>query len=116
MRQRNVEKHTLYIMQEWQYVNEIHEFIPKITTRKVVQLSKDGGKLIKIWDSVKGAAEYLGGNSSSISNVCSGRENSYKGFKWMYYEDWLKLQQKVAQYNLLNYMERFIKGRIIIKK
>lgn len=81
---------------KWQYVNELHEFIPKITTRKIVQLSKDGGKLIKIWDSVKGAAEYLGGNSSSISNVCAGRENSYKGFKWMYYEDWLKLQQKVA--------------------
>lgn len=60
---------------------------------KVVQLSLDG-KLIKIWDSIGEASRNLGCDNSSISKCCRGKYSQHKGFKFMYYEDYLKLNEK----------------------
>lgn len=57
---------------------------------KVVQLSLDG-KLIKIWGSIGEASRNLGCDNSSISKCCRGKYSQHKGFKFMYYEDYLKL-------------------------
>ena len=60
---------------------------------KIVQLSLDG-KLIKIWDSIGEASRNLGCDNSSISKCCRGKYSQHKGFKFMYYEDYLKLNEK----------------------
>ena len=46
---------------------------------KVVQLSMDG-ELIKIWD--------------GINETRNGRRTKHKGYRWMYYEDYIKLNGK----------------------
>lgn len=58
------------------------------SSKKVVQLSCDG-VLIKIWDCIIGIEREEGFNRSAITDCCKGRRKDYKGFKWMYYEDYI---------------------------
>ena len=58
--------------------------------KKVVQLNKDTNELIKIWDSIKDA-KIIGGFSSNISSCCKGKRKTSDGYKWMYYEDYMKI-------------------------
>lgn len=55
---------------------------------KVVQLTKED-VLIKIWDSIKDASEY-GFGTSGIVHCCKNRRKYHRGYKWMYYEDYIK--------------------------
>lgn len=56
---------------------------------KIAQLSLDG-ELIKIWESMR-EAERLGGfNNCCIGRCCKGACKSHKGFKWMFYEDYIE--------------------------
>ena len=55
---------------------------------KAVQLSKNE-ELIKIWTSINEADKYGGFHASSISKCCKGIRKTHKGYKWMYYEDYL---------------------------
>ena len=58
---------------------------------KVVQLDKNTNELIKIWDSINEAERKVGYKSQCICACCKGKRNTHKGYKWMYYEDYIKL-------------------------
>jgi len=51
--------------------------------RPVIQLSKTG-KEIKRFDSIRQAAYKTGGNPTSISSCCIGKEKTARGSKWKY--------------------------------
>lgn len=56
---------------------------------KVKQIDMYNGNVIKIWESLQEAAEFLKGNvkrASAICNVCKGRQNTAFGYKWEYAE------------------------------
>ena len=73
---KDLKKHTLY----------------DTNKRKVKQLDKETGNLIKIWNSMSEAAEYIGtkGKTSinaakgNISQNCRDKRNSCLGYKWQY--------------------------------
>lgn len=54
-------------------------------SKKLIQLSKEG-KEIKIWDSMKEAAEFFGIKRQSITSCINGKCKTVAGFKWKLYE------------------------------
>lgn len=63
-----------------------NERIRKVSGIRVAQYTLDG-RLVKIWDSISQASQYLGCKStSSIRRVCKKEKgrHSYKGFIWRY--------------------------------
>ena len=63
------------------------------TNKQIVQLTLEG-ELVKIWDSIR-EANRNGFNRSCISECCNNkRQRTHKGYKWMYYEDYIKLNEK----------------------
>ena len=58
-------------------------------SKKIVQLTLDN-EFIKVWDSISDAVRELGFDCSTISKCCRGIKHKHKGFKWMYYEDYIK--------------------------
>jgi hypothetical protein len=60
--------------------------------KPILQLSLDD-QLIKEWTNKKYIKEELNLNPSTIKSVCNGtiKTNVYKGYKWMYKEDYEKL-------------------------
>lgn len=61
--------------------------------KKVCQLDKETGELIKIWDSLTEAAASFGDNRvSNLTYAIRGkyRHKFYRGYKWVYYEDFSK--------------------------
>ena len=60
--------------------------------KQVIQLSLDG-KLVKVWPSSR-ECQRNGFYHSAVSRCCNGKLNSYKGFRWQWYEDFLKKQEK----------------------
>ena len=59
-------------------------------SKSVVQLTLDG-ELIKIWGGMREAEREEGFHHSRISECCRQLRDKYKGYKWMYYDEWLKL-------------------------
>ena len=57
----------------------------------VVQLSTNL-ELIKIFDGIISASKELGILNTNIVKVCKGKRKTAGGFMWMYYEDYLKIQ------------------------
>jgi len=55
---------------------------------KIIQLSLDGSE-IKIFDSMTSASKELEINDSNISSCCKGKRQTAKGFRFMYYSDYL---------------------------
>ena len=55
---------------------------------KLVQLSLSGD-IIAIHTGLNKAGATVGVDSSSIMRVCKGKQKTSKGFKWMYYNDYL---------------------------
>ena len=53
------------------------------TSRRVGAYDKNNN-LIKEFDSLQLAAQFCGGNSSTISAVCRGKRNSHKNYIWRY--------------------------------
>ena len=51
--------------------------------RKVRQLDMDGN-LIREWESVTAAANYVNTSTTKISGVCLGKRKSTRGYKWEY--------------------------------
>jgi hypothetical protein len=49
--------------------------------KKVKQIDANG-KIVKIWDSLKEAADTLNISSSGISSACNKENKSYKNYKW----------------------------------
>lgn len=62
--------------------------------KRIVQLDVND-KVISIWDSITDACLGTGLGNSDISNVCTGRNLTAGGYKWMYKEDYEKLLQPV---------------------
>lgn len=60
---------------------------------KIVQLDKDM-RLINTFNSSKEASEILGFDQGHINKCCNGKRKTHKGYKWMYYEDYIKLNEK----------------------
>ena len=64
-----------------------------IGNRKIVQLSREY-LLIKVWESFK-EADSNGFSKAHTIKCCKGRKKIYKGFIWMYYEDYIKLKGEI---------------------
>ena len=64
-------------------VNQIQSNRVTKASRKVGAYDKNNN-LIATFDSLKLAAQFCGGNSSSISAVCRGKRNSHKNYIWRY--------------------------------
>ena len=63
---------------------------------KIVQLSLDG-ELVQIFNSITDACRYLNKtNNGAISQVCKGNRKTTYGYKWMYYDDYLKTQEEIV--------------------
>ena len=63
-------------------------------SRQIVKLSLDLD-LIKIWGSCGEAERLEGFNHGHISKCCKGKAKTHKGYKWMYYEDYIKLKGEI---------------------
>lgn len=61
-------------------------------TKSVVQLNKSNNKIINIFDSLADAHRNTNVDVSSIIRVCKGKTKSAGGFKWMYYDEYIKQQ------------------------
>ena len=74
---------------------ETKDKIGKANSIKVVQLDKDTNELIKIWNSAKEAEREGGFANNNINKCCRGKYKTHKGYKWMYYEDYIKLKGEI---------------------
>ena len=59
---------------------------------KVVQLSLND-ELIKIWNSLR-ETDKFGYNHSCVSACCRGIKKTHRGFKWIYYNDYILMEGK----------------------
>lgn len=57
---------------------------------KVVQLTRDNN-LVKIFDTITQASYCLNTDKSHIVKVCKNKLKTAGGYKWMYYDDYMKL-------------------------
>ena len=64
-------------------VNQIQSNRITKSSRRVGAYDKDNN-LIQEFDSLQLAAQFCGGNSSTISAVCRGKRNSHKNYIWRY--------------------------------
>lgn len=64
-------------------VNQIQSNRITKTSRKVGAYDKDNN-LIQEFDSLQLAAQFCGGNSSTISAVCRGKRKTHKNYIWRY--------------------------------
>ena len=58
-----------------------------VCSKCVIQISPDG-KLIKKYSSINEAARETGFNKKYISFCCNGKIENYKGYKWIFYNDY----------------------------
>lgn len=52
--------------------------------KEVVQIDKNTGEIITVWDSVKQAATAIGAASGNICRACKETHRVVKGYKWRY--------------------------------
>ena len=76
---------------------ETKDKIGKANSIKVAQLDKDTNELIKIWNSAMEAQRECGFANNDINKCCRGKYKTHKGYKWMYYEDYIKLNEKKGE-------------------
>lgn len=78
-------------IQQWKE-NKSKSMIGKNTGKRIVQLNLDGS-FIREWDYVGQASKELKLNFSHICSCCKGHRNRVGDFKWMYLEDYKKLNK-----------------------
>lgn len=73
--------YTISVQNKW-----IYEWFPQAQYKKtkVGQFSLDGLTLINTYESIAEAAKAVGVSAPSISNVCSGKGRTAKGYVWKY--------------------------------
>ena len=59
----------------------------------IVQLTLDG-KFIKKWSCAAEAGRELGFSNGHIISCCRGTQKTAYGYRWMYYDDWIKLPKR----------------------
>ncbi len=64
--------------------------------RKIVELELDGS-FVRIWDSIKDAADATGYKRPGFTNCCRGKYQSLGGRKWKYLEDYEKSHQLIGE-------------------
>ena len=69
-------------------------------SKSVVQIDPNTNEVVNIYFSISEVTKQTGFNQSAISQCCNGKysrlgNNIYKGFKWMYLEDYEKLNGKI---------------------
>lgn len=64
---------------------------PNVSCSKAVVAVKDGEVVMEFVS--MGEAERHGFNHGNISECCNGKRRTYKGYRWYFKEDWLKMQQ-----------------------
>ena len=69
-------------------------------SKSVVQIDPNTNEVVNIYFSTSEVTKQTGFNQSAISQCCNGKysrlgNNIYKGFKWMYLEDYEKLNGKI---------------------
>jgi hypothetical protein len=57
----------------------------KASKKPVVQLDKDTGEVICVFESARQAAKETGANYRNISQVCNNDKNSHMGYNWEFY-------------------------------
>lgn len=60
----------------------------------VVQLDKDTYEVLNIFSSTLEAERATGAYHSHISRCCKGKENIIKGYRWKYYDDYIKDKER----------------------
>lgn len=78
---------------------------------KVVQLSLNG-ELIKIWDSMD-RAESEGYNSVGISNCCHNVKKTSKGFRWIFYEDYINMTEEDIENKIKEDMSHKLSVKVV---
>ena len=63
-------------------------------SKTVVQIDLNTNEIINIYFSANEAARLTGFNQSAISKCCRSEQKTHKGFKWMYLEDYNKLNKE----------------------
>ena len=59
-------------------------------SKSIIQMTLDC-KVIRIWEATREVERELGYDHTGVSACCRGKLKTYKGYKWMYYEDYLRL-------------------------
>ena len=65
----------------------------KSRSKAIIQLTINGD-YIREWDSAKQAEIEGGFTNSNICVCCKGKRKSYKGYKWMYKTEYIKLKEE----------------------
>lgn len=88
---------TFYKINKEEYYRNNKKVYPKQTNmpRKIVQLSLDE-KYIATFNSITEATKSISSTArtTSLSTVCMHKRNQAYGYKWMYLEEWEKLQNE----------------------
>ena len=58
-------------------------------SKPILQLSKRGNIILRKWDSLSQVERELGICHSNICECCNGKRKTAKGYKWMYYDDYI---------------------------
>lgn len=76
----------------WSY-DEYEKIEVKKDSKKksVVQIDPETYELINVFESLKDASERTKTNKNSISNVVREISHTANGYKWMFYEDYIKI-------------------------
>ena len=60
------------------------------TQLKVCQINAVTNELVRVYDSQVDAMETFGVKTGNISDCCRGKKKTYKGYRWMFYDEYLK--------------------------
>lgn len=80
--------------------------------RPIVQLTKDS-VFIRYWSFIREAAIHTGINEACIKDCCKGRQKTAGGFKWMYREEYEKMQSHKQRFIILSDVHGFYDEMII---
>ena len=64
--------------------NENYQRTINLNKKQVGQYDKNTNKLVRVFDLIKDAADFVSVNRSCISRCCSGKKKSSKGFIWKF--------------------------------
>ena len=74
------------------HTEESKRKMSKANSKPVVQINPNTNE-VKVWESATVAERIMGFSQSKINECCRGKRKSHKGYKWMYLEDYEKLNE-----------------------
>ena len=74
------------------HTEESKRKMSKANSKPVVQINPNTNE-VKVWESATVAERIMGFSHSKINECCRGKRKSHKGYKWMYLEDYEKLNE-----------------------